>query len=331
MTPKPELIFLVGPTAVGKSAVAVELARRIGGEIVSADSMQVYRDLDVLSAKPSPAERRDVPHHLIDVAGPGERFDVARYVRLAREAIAGILDRGRTPLVVGGAGMYVRALLDGMFAGPGRDAILRDRLEKRAAEEGLAALYGRLKELDPEAAARIHPNDKKRIVRAIEVYELTGRRVSSLRTEWRVPPSDSAEGTFLSAALGLRAAVFGLRREREDLARRIDDRVEGMFSSGAVGEIEGILRLKIGPDGTIVQSLGFGEIRGYVEGRCPLAEAKEMLKKNTRAYARRQYTWFKRDARIRWFDVGPAEPAAETAERIASFGFHHGDTESTEE
>jgi tRNA dimethylallyltransferase len=316
VTPKTELIFLIGATAVGKSAVATELARRIGGEIVSADSMQVYRGLDILSAKPSPAERRSIPHHLIDVACPFDRFDVAAYVRLAGEAVAGILSRGRMPIVVGGSGMYVRALLDGIFTGPGRDAALRDRLEKQAAEEGLAALYGRLKKLDPEAAGRIHPNDKKRIVRALEVYELTGRRVSSLQTEWRGSPSPPGDGVFFSAALGRRTSLFGLRRGREDVKRRIDERVEQMFSLGAVKEIEDILRMKIEPDGTIVQALGFGEIRGYLDGRCSLAEAKEMLKKNTRAYAKRQHTWFKRDARIRWFDLAPAEPETETAERI---------------
>lgn len=316
MENEPAVLFLIGPTAAGKSAVAIELAAARGGEIVSSDSMQIYRGLDVLSAKPSPAERRRIPHHLIDVAGPAEQFDAARYARLAGEAIAGILGRGRTPLVVGGSGMYVRALLDGIFTGPGRNAALRDRLEKQAAEDGLAALYGRLKELDPDAAERIHPNDKKRIVRALEVYELTGQRVSALRTEWRNSLSLSGEGAFFSAALDCRASVLGLKRGREDLVRRIDERVERMFSSGAVEEIEGILRLKIDSNGTIVQSLGFGEIRDYLEGRCSLAEAKEALKRNTRAYAKRQYTWFKRDPRIRWFDVAPAETVAETAGRM---------------
>ncbi|MEJ2744294.1 MAG: tRNA dimethylallyltransferase, partial [bacterium] len=188
--------------------------------------------------------------------------------------------------------------------------------EKEAAEEGLPALYDRMKKLDPEAAARIHPNDKKRIIRAIEVYELTGRNVSSFRTEWRDSPSPSGDGVCLSAALGRRTSLFGLRRGREDLVRRVDERVERMFSLGAVREIEGILGMKIDPNATIVQSLGFGEIRGYIEARCSLAEAMEMLKKNTRAYAKRQYTWFKRDTRIRWFELTPAEPATETAERI---------------
>ena len=310
------IFFLIGATATGKSVVAIELAAMCGGEIVSADSMQVYRGLDVLSAKPSPAERRRIPHHLIDVAEPGERFDVARYVRLAKAAISDILDRGRMPLVVGGAGMYVRALLDGIFTGPGRDAALRDRLEKQAAEEGLAGLYGRMKKLDPEAAARIHPNDKKRIIRALEVYELTGRRVSSLRAEWRDATSLTVGGTFFSAALGRRTSLRGLKRGRDDLVRRIDERVERMFSSGAVEEIERILGMKIDSGGTIAQSLGFGEIREYLAGRCSLADAKEMLKRNTRAYAKRQYTWFKRDRRIRWFDVAPAEPETETAGKI---------------
>jgi len=311
-----ELIFLVGPTAVGKSAVALELARKIEGEIVSADSMQVYRGLDILSAKPSARDRQRVRHHLVDVAEPGERFDVARYVRLAREAVADIRARGRVPVVVGGSGMYVRALLDGIFTGPGRDAVLRDRLEREVAEEGLAPLYERLKEVDPGAAARIHLHDKKRIIRALEVYELSGRGVSSLQTEWHAAPAPGGKGAFFSAGLECRAALFGLRRKREEISRRIDERVERMVAQGAVEEVKNILGMSIDSNATAWQSLGLKEIRDYLEGRCSLTEAKEALKKNTRAFAKRQMTWFRKDGRINWLEIDAEEPPRETAEKI---------------
>jgi tRNA dimethylallyltransferase len=311
-----ELIFLVGPTAVGKSAVAAGLARRVGGEVVSADSMQVYRGLDIISAKPATAERQAVPHHLIDVVEPGDQFDVARYVRLAREAVADIRARGRVPVVVGGSGMYVRALMDGIFTGPGRDAVLRDRLEREVAEEGLAPLYGRLKEVDPGAAARIHPHDRKRIIRALEVYELSGRGVSSLQVEWRAAPAAGGERAFFSAGLECRTVLFGLRRKREEISRRIDERVERMVAQGAVEEVKNILTMSIDSSATAWQSLGIKEIREYLEGRCSLAEAKEALKKNTRAFAKRQMTWFRRDPRIQWLDIQREEGPDETAEKI---------------
>ncbi len=312
----PDIVFIVGQTAVGKSAVAIELARRIGAEIVSADSMQVYRGLDIISAKPSPADRQAITHHLIDIADPAEQFDVARYVRLAREAVAGIRGRGRMPLVAGGSGMYVRALLDGIFEGPARDAALRDRLEREIAEEGLAPLHERLKKLDPQAGARIHPHDKKRIIRALEVYECSGRTVSSLRTEWDAAPAPCGGGPCFSAGLRCRASLFGLRRTREEIIQRIDERVERMFARGAVEEVKEILGSGIDPGAAILQSLGFDEIREYLSGRLALAEAKGLLKKNTRAFAKRQITWFGRDGRIQWMQISGGEEPGATAERI---------------
>lgn len=311
-----ELIFLVGQTAVGKSAVAAGLARRVGGEVVSADSMQVYRGLDILSAKPSPAERQMIPHHLIDVAEPGERFDVARYARLAKIAIGDILARKHTPVVVGGSGMYVRALLDGIFTGPGRDAVLRDRLEREVAEEGLAPLYERLKEVDPGAAARIHPNDRKRIIRALEVFEISGKNISSQQGEWRGEGHVGDAGFFFSRNLGCEIVMIGMRREKESLKRRIEERVERMCAGGALEEVRALLGAGIDPHATIWQSLGIKELRAYLEGRCSLVEAKEALKKNTRAFAKRQMTWFRRDPIIQWMDIQGEEGPDETAEKI---------------
>jgi tRNA dimethylallyltransferase len=337
----PDIIFIVGQTAIGKSAVAIELARKIGAEILSADSMQIYRGLDILSAKPSPAERQMIPHHLIDVAEPGERFDVARYIRLAREAVADIRVRGRVPVVVGGSGMYVRALLDGIFTGPGRDVVLRDRLEREVDEKGLTALYERLREVDPGAAARIHPNDRKRIIRALEVFEVSGKNISSQQGEWRGEGHVGEAGAFFSRNLGCEIIMIGMRREKESLKRRIEERVERMCAGGALEEVRALLGAGIDPHATIWQSLGIKELRAYLEGRCSLAESVEALKKNTIAFAKRQMTWFGRDPRVRWVDIPAAdEPLCQTAEKIMQLLTQDGiqrtaeltteDTESTE-
>ncbi|MDD5557925.1 MAG: tRNA (adenosine(37)-N6)-dimethylallyltransferase MiaA [bacterium] len=318
MTRAADVIFLVGPTAAGKTAVAVELARRLGGEIVSADSMQVYRGLDVLSAKPSAAERRRVRHHLIDVSDPGERFDAACFARLAAAAVEGIRRRGRLPVVAGGSGMYVRALADGLFEGPGRDPALRAALEEEARLRGRAALHDRLRAIDPEAAAAVHPNDLRRIVRAIEIHERSGRRPSSLRTRWASARAGAGEGRpWHSERLGCRCIFAGMRRERDDLARRIAERVGRMLREGAVGEVRALLGMRPGDGATVMQSLGVDEIRGFLEGRHSLEEAGRLIERATRAYAKRQMTWFGRDPRIRWFDVPPGEPPAATAARIA--------------
>ena len=307
----------MGATASGKSDVAVELAARLGGEIVSADSMQVYRGLDILSAKPDSAQRARVPHHLLDVVEPGEWFDVARYAGLAKEAIGAIRARGRVPVVTGGSGMYVRALADGLFAGKGRDAALRESIERLADAGGLAALHARLAAVDPEAAARIHPNDRRRIVRAIEVFETSGRTISSMQREWKSEGEKPAPGEpWLSRNLGWSCVFLGMRRGKEDLARRIEDRTRRMRAGGAVEETRWLLDRCGGARGTLWQSLGTKEILGVVEGRYGLDEAVRMIAKATRAYAKRQRTWFNRDPRILWFDVAPDETSAVTAERM---------------
>jgi len=313
-----ELIFIVGPTAVGKSAVAVELAEKRSGEIISADSMQVYRGLDILSAKPSREYRRRIPHHLIDILDPRERCDVTHYCRLALAAIADIRGRRRIPLVVGGAGMYVRALIDGIFGGAGRDDEVRRRLDQEASGKGLDALHKRLKEADPIAALRIHPHDKRRIIRALEVYEICGRPISSFRKEWGSVVAGEAEGKGVcdSRNLGCRLVYMGLRREKDDLTRRIEERVERMCAGGAVDEVKKLFTLRADVPGTMWQSLGLKEIEGYLEGRYGIDEAKRLLTRETRAYAKRQYTWFTRDKRIRWFTVAPEETARETAEKL---------------
>ena len=311
------VLFLVGPTASGKSDVAVALAARLGGEIVSADSMQVYRGLDILSAKPGPALRARVPHHLLDVAEPWERFDAARYARLTKAAVERIRGRGRTAIVAGGAGMYVRALADGLFEGAGRDDALRERLERLADASGEEALHRRLQAVDPAAAARIHPHDRRRIVRALEVFEACGRPISSLQREWGRGGGKVVPGAaWFSPTLACACVFFGLRRGREDLARRIEARTRAMLAAGAVAEARALSSRSGGAGATILQSLGLKEFAGVIEGGCGVDEAAETIARATRAYARRQYGWFTRDPRILWIDVASDEAAAETAGRI---------------
>jgi tRNA dimethylallyltransferase len=313
-----DIVLLVGPTAVGKTAVGISLARRIDGEIVSADSMQVYRGLDILSGAPTQAEQRGVRHHMIGVVGPHACFDVARYVCWAQEKVKDIRGRGKNPLIVGGSGMYVRAVLDGLFDGPPRDTEIRRRLEQAALSEGTAALYDRLLSVDPQSAQRIHPHDLKRIVRALEVYEITGRRLSSLQREWKnADKAGEGKGAFpFSKTLGGTWCMIGLIRERGELKKRVNARVEHMFGTGAVDEVKRLMDERIPHAATIRQALGVAEITGYLEGERSLAETKELLKKNTRAFVKRQLTWFKKDKRITWLEIGPSEPPEEVAGRI---------------
>jgi len=308
------VVFLIGPTAVGKSEVAVEVAVKLKGEIVSADSMQVYRRLDILSAKPTRSVRMRVRHHLIDIADPAAHFDVAQYSRLGKKAIEEIRRRGVTPIVVGGSGMYVRSLVDGIFEGSGKDEAVRAALEAESDENGLGSLYERLQRSDPVSAARIHPNDRKRIIRAIEVLEVSGRPISSLQTEWR--REAIGPGVFRSENLQCSAAVFGLRLERESLNHRIEERVERMCVEGAVDEVRDLLGMELDSRATILQSLGIPEIRECIEGRCSVEDAKEELKKKTRAFAKRQMTWFRKDPRIQWIDIAESERAPAIAEKL---------------
>ncbi|BAS27577.1 tRNA (adenosine(37)-N6)-dimethylallyltransferase MiaA [Limnochorda pilosa] len=326
MTARP-LLVVVGPTAVGKTAVVLELAPMVGGEVVSADSMQVYRGLDVGTAKPSPEERRCVPHHLIDVAEPGERFTAARYQVLAREAIAAIHARGRLPILSGGTGLYVQAVLEPLlFPDAGEDLELRERLAREAAEQGPQALHRRLARVDPEAAARLAPGDVRRVVRALEVYERTGRPISQIQ-----------ESSRREAPPAYRTLKVGLTRPRTRLYARIDARVEEQLARGLVDEARRLLELGretgAGASGakTALQALGYKELFPYLEGRENLAEATERLKRATRRYAKRQLTWFRRDPEIVWLDLerfpDPRAAAAALAglarDRLGLAAHHH--------
>lgn len=287
------LIVLVGPTAAGKSSLALALAERVEGEIVAADSMQVYRGLDIGTAKPSADDRRRVPHHLLDLVEPDQPFTAADYVRLASAAIADIRARGRLPILAGGTGLYIRALFRGLFDGPGEMTVLRETLYQEAARVGSAVLHRRLETTDPEAAAAIHPNDLFRIVRALEVTTVSGRPISTLRAEAR-RQHRSIPGPVLT---------FGLERNRQELYQRIDMRVEAMMTQGLLREVRGLLdqgyRATLKP----LQAIGYRHMVEHLEGRIGLDGAATALQRDTRRYAKRQLTWFRHQDEIEWLPV----------------------------
>ena len=300
----PKLTFIVGCTASGKSGLGRELARQVDGEIVSLDSMKVYRRMDIGTGKPSRQLRQDLPHHLIDVVEPSEDFSVARYVELAERAIEEIDGRGKAIFVVGGTPLYVKGLTEGLFEGPGADQELRATLHDIAAREGTDSLYQRLRAVDPQSTARIHPNDLRRIVRALEVFELTGRPISELQTQWD-PPARKYECAF-----------FGLRRERDDQNHRTNDRAARMLEAGPVDEIRALLAEPKPLSETARKALGYAEIIKHLAGKTTLADATEMIKINTRRLAKAQRTWFKRFREIEWIDLEPHSTAAEIAEQL---------------
>ena len=302
---RPAIAVIVGPTAVGKSKLAVDVALAMDGEIVTADSMQVYRGMDIGTDKPTPEQRRGVPHHMIDVCDPDRRFNVAEYRTMAHACIAQILERGRLPIVAGGTGLYIKAILDDfLFPDEGPDYALREELEAEAARRGPAALYERLLQVDPGTARRLHPNDVRRVVRALEVYLRSGKPLSV-----HIAESAGKKGRY-------RAVQVGLTRPRPVLYRRIEERVDDQIRRGLVDEVRRLIeRYPTMP--VARQALGYKEILAYLQGECSLEEAIALLKRNTRRFAKRQFTWFRRDQRIHWFDIeaienaaGPDEPAA---------------------
>jgi tRNA dimethylallyltransferase len=295
------LLFLVGPTAVGKSAIAVELALHVDGEIVSADSMQVYRGMDIGTAKLSLAERRGVPHHLLDVLDVDEPWDVARFRRMAEETIGAIHGRKHLPIVVGGSGLYVRALTQGLFQGPGRDESLRQELEKL--ETG--ALRQRLRECDPVSAQRIH--DRRRMIRALECFATAGRPISELQTQWKASAKAGGGEPFL---------LVGLDRPRPEIYERCNRRVEIMFEAGLVDEVRRLVRRGLAPDSTAGRAIGYAEGMEHLAGRLSLPEAIAITQKRTRQFAKRQWTWFRREPGIKWLEIAAGESVATTARRI---------------
>ena len=288
---KPPLICILGPTAVGKTEVAIQLAQHLNAEIVSLDSRQIYRGMDIGTAKPTLDQQRAVHHHLIDCVGVDQPFSVAEYQRLADTAIAEIRGREKRAMAVGGAGLYFRGIIDGLFDGPGADAEIRAKLQREADEHGNVALHERLRRCDPEAANRVHPNNRVRVIRALEVYELTGKPISVLQGQWK---TDEPRYPF---------RAFGLNIPRETLYQRIEERVDRMVEAGLIEEVKGLLDQGYPRNCVAMQSFGYKELIGYLDRKRTFDEAIALLKQNTRRFAKRQLTWFRNDPRIEWLDT----------------------------
>ena len=286
---KPKVVIILGPTAVGKSAVALALAMETGAEIVNADSQQIYRHMDIGTWKPSLEMRQQVVHHLIDIVEPTEDFNAALFREKAIEVIRDIDRRNSKALVCGGTGLYIKALTHGIFVGPARDDRLRASLASEAEKSGLDALYKRLRELDPHAAAAIHPHDRVRIVRALEVYALTGKRLSQWQREHNFQDS------------WCETLKIGLERARDELYTLINRRCEEMFSLGLVEEVKSLVTSGYNFDLKAMQSIGYRHAGLYVRGAVSLGEAVALMKRDTRRFAKRQLTWFRADREIRWF------------------------------
>ena len=294
------IICIAGPTASGKTALAVALARELDGEVVSCDSMQVYKRMDIGTAKPSPEERQGIPHHMIDVAEPWEDYSVSRYCADAAPIVEDIVSRGKTAIIAGGTGLYMDSLIRGNDFAPFPSTGVRERLEREADREGMEALLARLRAVDPEAAARLHLSDRKRIIRAMEVYLETGETITAHnRRTQALPPR------FSPVWLGLDF------ESRAELYSRIDRRVDVMLEAGLLEEIRALLRSGIPEKCTAMQAIGYKEFTDALDGRCTVEAAADQVRQSSRRYAKRQLTWFRRNGRIHWLRRGPGEGSTE--------------------
>ena len=291
------IICIAGPTASGKTALAVELAKELHGEVVSCDSMQVYRRMNIGTAKPTPEEMRGIPHHMLDVAEPWEDFSVSRYCELATPIVEDILSRGKTAIIAGGTGLYMDSLIRGNAFAPFPSTGVRERLEAQADAEGMEAMLAWLRSLDPDSAARLHLSDRKRILRALEVYLETGETITAHnRRTQALPPR------FRPLWLGLDFA------DRGELYRRIDLRVDEMLRQGLLAEIRELLASGIPPKCTAMQAIGYKEFVDSLQRSLPVEQAVEEVKKSSRHYAKRQLTWFRRNKALHWLTRGPDSP-----------------------
>jgi tRNA dimethylallyltransferase len=300
--------YLTGATATGKTGVGIELALLLNAEIISLDSMSLYRDMDVGTAKPTLAERQQVPHHLVDVLAPNEDFSVSNYVEAANRAIEEIRARGREVLFVGGTPLYLKALLRGIFRGPSADWEFRRAVEEELKQAGLEALHERLRQVDPLSAAKLHPHDKRRIIRALEVYRLTGRPISHLQTQ------------FDEGRPAERCRVFVLSWPRQQLHERINERVDQMFAAGFVEEVRGILSRYGSLSRTASQAVGYCEVIDHLQGRQDLNATIEAVRARTRQFARHQETWFRSLSECRFVPLQNADTARDVAQRILAMG-----------
>jgi tRNA dimethylallyltransferase len=305
MKTQPAILAIVGPTASGKSHLAIFLAKRFAGEILNCDSLQMYRHFDIGTAKLPPAEREGIPHHFLDVLEPDQQFAAGEYMRQARETLAAVAARGKVPIVVGGTGFYLRALLNGLFTGPTRNAELRERLRRRAERKPPGHLHRLLRRMDPTVARDIHPNDTPKLIRAIEVCLLARRPVSELFREGR------------AALEGYRIRKIGLNPPREALYERINERTRLLFQEGLVEEVKNVLSMGYPATAPPFRSHGYRQAIDYLEGRLSLEEAIYHAQTRTRQYAKRQMTWFRKEAGVKWFSGFGTDPLVQ--EQVANF------------
>lgn len=298
------LVLLVGPTAVGKSEIGLRLAQALETDLLTADSRQVYRGMDIATDKPTPEQRQGVPHRLIDLVDPDGSFNAGQYRQLALQEIERLYGERRLPLIVGGTGLYVRTLIHGLCDAPRADQAFRASLLQRAQGQGRSFLHAELARVDPELAARLHPHDEVKIVRALEVFHLSGRRLSDVQQEHRF-----AEQPFS-------VLMIGLNRERAQLYRRIDERVEAMFARGVVEETAQLLAKGYRRETGAMKGLGYQQVAGYLAGDYGRAEALRLLKRDTRHYAKRQLTWFRKEPGLQWWLLSEQEAPEDVAGRL---------------
>lgn len=307
------LICICGPTASGKTALSVALAKQLHTEIISADSMQIYRGMDIGTAKPTAEERQGVPHHLLDICAPGEAFSVARYVELADAAAQDVLSRGMIPIVAGGTGLYMDALIEcSTFSGDETDLSVREKYQRMAAEQGNEAVHACLAKVDPEGADRLHPNNLKRVIRALEVYEQTGMTIDAFNRLHKRPAPK-----YAALKIGVCPA------ERQTLYDRIDRRVDHMLADGLLEETKRLLDSGA-LAGTAAQAIGYKELLGYLQGDEPLADCVALLKQRSRNYAKRQLTWLKRDDNIHWIYYNNGEELPAILQEATEYLQKHG-------
>jgi tRNA dimethylallyltransferase len=301
-TGKEKIIFLAGPTASGKTDISIALAKKINAEIISCDSMQVYKGMDILTAKPTAFQLKSIRHHLFGTVPAARDYSVSKFRSEAVKIIERILKKGKVPLFVGGTGLYISALIDGLFQQGRPDMKVRNKLYAEALKTGSPALHERLRLIDPAAAAKIHPNDTRRIVRAIEVYISTGKPISELQK--------LRSGLYSDYDV----RIFCINMDRKFLYNRINKRVDRMFRLGLINEVQKLLRNKLSK--TARYAIGINELKKYFDSDISIEEAKECMKHNSRLYAKRQLTWFRKDKRIKWVTLKPGERASSVAERI---------------
>ena len=304
-----KIVVITGPTASGKTALGVALCQKMNGEVVSADSMQIYRRMTIGTAKPTPEEMQGVPHHMIDVAEPEENWSVARYVEAAAACVEDILARGKLPVIVGGTGLYIDSLLSGRtFAGGAVNEALRQELSERYNEIGAQGLLGELRKVDPERAEKLHPGDKKRIVRALEVFILTGKTITEHDRETKaIPPRWEAARIALDF------------ENRQDLYDRIDRRVDDMFARGLMDEVRALLDSGVPESCTAMQAIGYKEAVEALRGECSEADARARIQQESRRYAKRQLTWLRRDSETEWHRFGSEPDLSEALQHSTAF------------